>query len=1240
MSESIRQNNLFAAEDWKVIYNAFRNVNLQAYDFNSIYNALIDYLRENNPDEFNDYVQHSEMLAHINMLAYLGQMYAFRIDLNARENFFDTAERRESVIKLAQGLSYKPKRNRAAQGLCKITSISTTEPVPDTQGNSLAGREIVWDQVNDPNWFENFIRVMNRSFLSVNRFGEPVKTQPVDGIRTEIYGINSYNNAPIVYEFNANINGTSKRFEVVSADIDNDQILEFEPIPNSPFRIVYRNDERGNSSPNTGFFFNMKQGQLQSSDFVYSTPVPDREELLEVDNINETDLWLHEIRSNGSLIESWQQVPSLVGQNVIYNDIFLRQRKIYASRTESDNQVLIRFSDGNFGDVPLGNFRAWYRVSENNNYIIRPNDIRSKTVTIPYTGSDNQRYNLTVKFSLQYTIDNAEAEESIEEIKKNAPLSFYTQDRMINGEDYNIYPLTQTNLIRKNKAVNRTHAGHSRYIDITDPTGAHSNVTVVGEDAFMYKENILNSDFEIIETNTNLDSVIRTKLEPLMKDYGFSNFYYHTYRKTVLSDPQDQLGGQGNDFFTYPNERYMWKPLPNNEYGNTGYFYDNVVGDIVAIGENSTDLKTKFLRNNSKVLFINNYGEEKWVTIRDVRQSGLVDTQTATVGNVELSSNVRQDWYVKEVIPGIRTSLNDNERILVRDEMEGNRSFALKYDFIDNNWEIIRQDNVSNDNDSPFDLNIPDAPNDEDKAWLLKAIASNDQGRNRYDFFARGLRYVFGSDKQVRFFFKNTTQVIDYETGQSVRDFVKILKSNTDRGNIKERSTTARAIVGHLYTLNTHDSSTEYDITNIIPYNTNFGNVELYTVNKELISGWTIAFDNDKTILKIDSPLLPENTVTPFKISDEVEIFDFEGQTNTLKRSYDFSLARSFIRNDGVVDYSRILIEPIDGDSDGVPDYPLAFEDIVNLNEYVFFKSYIDFDQVVYDRVDTTVKILNNNTNTIEVGAVYYCEKDVTIIDNENDSVNYVAGKFYKGLADSNGLRLNRGEELVGNVDSQGNEYSVYVGRSFSKDDPFMFKWKHYASDRERIDISISNVIDMYVLTRSYDSSVRSWLKNRESRDSFPRPPTSNEIKSNLRFIERNKSTSDQIIYIPAEYRLLFGRTALPEYQAKFKVIKLPGTNLTDNEIKSRVIEAINTFFDVDNWDFGSGFYYTELSSFIHSRLVGSISSIVIVPEFQSSRFGELFEIRAEPNELFLSTATVDNVEIVKTYTDNNLRKR
>ena len=40
------------------------------------------------------------------------------------------------------------------------------------------------------------------------------------------------------------------------------------------------------------------------------------------------------------------------------------------------------------------------------------------------------------------------------------------------------------------------------------------------------------------------------------------------------------------------------------------------------------------------------------------------------------------------------------------------------------------------------------------------------------------------------------------------------------------------------------------------------------------------------------------------------------------------------------------------------------------------------------------------------------------------------------------------------------------------------------------------------------------------------------------------------------------------------------------------------------------------------------------------SNFGNLFQVKAEPDELFLSIATVDNVEVVKGFTEQNLKIR
>ena len=145
-----RQNNLFAAEDWKVAYKAYTEVDFQAYDFDTIRSTLIEYIRANFPETFNDYIESSEFIAIIEMLSFLSQSLAFRMDVNTRENFLETAERRDSVFKLARMLGYNPKRNLPASGLMKIDAVSTTEPVQDSLGNDINNINVCWDDANNP----------------------------------------------------------------------------------------------------------------------------------------------------------------------------------------------------------------------------------------------------------------------------------------------------------------------------------------------------------------------------------------------------------------------------------------------------------------------------------------------------------------------------------------------------------------------------------------------------------------------------------------------------------------------------------------------------------------------------------------------------------------------------------------------------------------------------------------------------------------------------------------------------------------------------------------------------------------------------------------------------------------------------------------------------------------------------------------------------------------------------------
>ena len=152
-----------------------------------------------------------------------------------------------------------------------------------------------------------------------------------------------------------------------------------------------------------------------------------------------------------------------------------------------------------------------------------------------------------------------------------------------------------------------------------------------------------------------------------------------------------------------------------------------------------------------------------------------------------------------------------------------------------------------------------------------------------------------------------------------------------------------------------------------------------------------------------------------------------------------------------------------------------------------------------------------------------------------------------------------------------------------------------------------------------------------------PVAPTIDELRTEFGSIEGLKTISDSIVYNTATFKPLFGSKANAALRATFKVIKNPNVSISDNDVKSQVIAAINTYFEINNWDFGETFYFSELSAYLHSALSPNVSSIVIVPSNVDSNFGTLYQINANPDEILVSAATVDNVQIISAITAGQL---
>ena len=175
------------------------------------------------------------------------------------------------------------------------------------------------------------------------------------------------------------------------------------------------------------------------------------------------------------------------------------------------------------------------------------------------------------------------------------------------------------------------------------------------------------------------------------------------------------------------------------------------------------------------------------------------------------------------------------------------------------------------------------------------------------------------------------------------------------------------------------------------------------------------------------------------------------------------------------------------------------------------------------------------------------------------------------------------------------------------------------------------------MLTKTYDREFREYLAG--AVNNRPLPPSTDALFQNFgSAINKIKSISDEVIYHPVKYKVLFGEKADTDLQATFKVVKNPEVVTNDNDVKLRIINAINNFFSLEYWDFGDKFSFTELATFIMSSLAPDISTVVLVPKQTGKSFGSLYEVTTESDEIFISGATVDDVEIIDSVTASRLK--
>jgi len=73
-------NQIARAEAWELIHEAFTQVNFNSFDYTTIKESLLDYVKLYFPEDFNDYIESSEFIAILEIFAYVGELLAYRLE--------------------------------------------------------------------------------------------------------------------------------------------------------------------------------------------------------------------------------------------------------------------------------------------------------------------------------------------------------------------------------------------------------------------------------------------------------------------------------------------------------------------------------------------------------------------------------------------------------------------------------------------------------------------------------------------------------------------------------------------------------------------------------------------------------------------------------------------------------------------------------------------------------------------------------------------------------------------------------------------------------------------------------------------------------------------------------------------------------------------------------------------------------------------------------------------------------
>ena len=1227
--------NTYSAETWEKVYAAFQNINFASYDYDTVKQSLIDYLKIYHKESFNDFIESSELIALLELFAYTVEQLAYRTDMLSHENFITTAARKQSILKLAKLVSYKASRNFPATGLVKLTSIMTNEDIFDSLGTNINGRTIIWNDPNNPNWKEQFLLIINR--VLVSKFGQPDKSAQIGDVMMQLYSFNNSQNSFLngVHNFTATSGGDSFQMEIVPADLNDVGVFEKTPDNNNKLSLIYASDGLGDGSEYTGFLLFVKQGTLLRQDLVFTAAIPNRSVELSPININQIDVWINKVDLNGNTIEKWENVDSLVDQNITFNRSKKRQ-KFEVESLELD-RIKIIFGDGDFSDIPVGTFNVWVRQSINRSIVVQKSSIINEPLSFTYRTSNGLSAVCEATFSLTAAIQNSSPSETIEHIRQAAPAAYYSQNRMVNGQDYNTFMLKDPSILRL-KTINRTFAGQPKYLEWNDPSGQYENIKLFGDD-LRIEYRFVNNKFFVDRSGR---SIIDGYIEPKLKDeqikalHAFITSY--TPFKGVDRFAKDAILPIRTNFVD--DLRQLWKKDDDN--GQPVSIYSNSIN-----GTTSSPLNKKMEKTLIQgALDSHWYGEpDKYTTI-----NGITYAEIST-------DDFKDDKIWSPSIPRIvNGSQIAGDVGSLRQLVSFYQSFGLKFNPFTN---IIGNGNIGCKNAAEQEISNfikVRSPWHTEEVWTFVVnddrtsvtATSNKRGKlPALPLTAVGANPVMMTDimktSPIDFYVRQGS--IPFEAADSFIMFVTVKSSDASQPNpgwqVSSGNFTGLYEANHDYSntpvnyLRSMNCSGYWDIIVGGPDVTSTGEpaeaVKTFDGNNNA-ANWTFWIKSNRDVDTDDIVgfdiyyrhlrIIVESPTTKFWYNDTDPIVD----TSTNELVHDaIKILKSNFASDVKFAYNFDLdVIGAVTDQNGEPNY--HFLEVKPTSKYAREYSSTDLIPVTQLMVDAflpSTDISNYRYWIIKSDSI---NRPETYQPNSNDYIDIFS--FSDAL-----INEFRNWSPFSSIKTINN---VTYGRTRSIS-PLDFMWQHFSPYTHMIDPSVTNINDAYILTRGYYDNVMMFVERKIS--AMPLPPTNLELRTQYASLLSHKMISDSLVLHAGKIKLLFGDLAQPELRAKFRVIKSPSGTLSVESIKKEILIVIQKFFSIENWDFGDSFFATELLTAIHQRLPADINSVVLVPTYSINSFGSLFTINCGITEILQSCATLDDIEIVEQLNPITLRQ-